>query len=107
MSTYHATPASGDDPYAVLGLREDANEAEIRAAYLRKVKEFPPERAPSEFERVRDAYEFLRDPKVRAWRMLRAADPSAPLLSVLGPAEDERRFVGPECWLAALKEKAF
>jgi len=106
MSAYPSMPASDHDPYAVLDLPENANESEIRAAYLRKVKEFPPDRAPSEFERVRDAYEFLRDPKVRARRMLHAVDPLAPLVSVLGPAEGERRFVGPRLWLDALKEKA-
>lgn len=89
------------DPYRVLGLAPQARPEEIRAAYLRKVKEYPPERAPREFEQVREAYEFLSDPRRRALQMLLAADPKQPLASLVEP---ERRFTGPEPWLAALKE---
>ena len=48
-----------EDPRQVLGIDAEAGEEEIRAAYLRKVKEYPPDRSPREFERVRDAYEIL------------------------------------------------
>ena len=52
-----------EDPRQVLEIDAEAGEEEIRAAYLRKVKEYPPDRSPREFERVRDAYEMLRDPR--------------------------------------------
>ena len=45
------------DPREVLGVSQDAGEEEIRAAYVRKVKEHPPDRSPEEFERIRNAYE--------------------------------------------------
>src|SRR5215813_526208 len=51
-----------DDPRMVLGIPPEAGDEEIRAAYLRKVKKYPPDRAPQEFEKIRDAYETLRDP---------------------------------------------
>jgi len=54
-------PGLPSDPRAVLGVAPDATDEQIRAAYLRKVKEFPPDRNPVEFEQVRDAYELLRD----------------------------------------------
>jgi uncharacterized protein GlcG (DUF336 family) len=38
----------------VLGISPEAGDEEIRAAYLRKIKEFQPDRAPHEFEKVRD-----------------------------------------------------
>jgi curved DNA-binding protein CbpA len=92
-----------DDPRQVLGVSPEAGDEEIRAAYLRKVKEYPPDRAPREFERVRDAFEALRDPRRRT-RQLLAADPNKPLVSLLEGQVPERRFKGPEPWLAVLRE---
>jgi curved DNA-binding protein CbpA len=94
-----------EDPRDVLGIGPDAGDEEVRAAYLRKVKEFPPDRSPREFERVRDAYEILRDPRRRTLHMLTSADPRQPLASLLEGRQSERRFTGPEPWLAVLKEK--
>lgn len=50
------------DPYAVLGLDPDADEAAIRRRYLELVREYPPERAPERFAEIRNAYDKLRDP---------------------------------------------
>ena len=92
-----------DDPRQILGISGDAGDEEIRAAYLRKVKEYPPDRAPAEFERVRDAYENLRDPR-RRMRQLLSVDPNQSLASLLDGRAEERRFVGPEPWLSVLRE---
>jgi curved DNA-binding protein CbpA len=54
------------DPYAILGIRADATEPEIRRAYFARVKEHPPERDPEGFKAIRAAYERVRDPKERA-----------------------------------------
>lgn len=43
-----------------LGLSGEPSEAEVRRAYLRRVKEHPPERDPEGFRRVRTAYERLK-----------------------------------------------
>jgi len=96
---------SNPDPRAVLGVSLEADDEQIRAAYLRKLREFPPDRCPVEFERVRDAYELLRDHRRRTRHLLFSCDPEAPLESVLDGVAGERRFVGPEPWLAVLKEK--
>jgi curved DNA-binding protein CbpA len=93
------------DALEALGLSSGANEEEIRAAYLRKVKEFPPERSPEEFEKIRDAYETLRDPRKRMRNMLLAADPGAALVALIEGQPSERRFIGPEPWLEVLKGK--
>jgi curved DNA-binding protein CbpA len=95
---------SHDDPYQVLGIALEAGDEAIRAAYLRKVKEFPPDRAPREFEKVRDAYEILRDPGRRTRHLLLSADPKQPLTALLEGRVSERRFAGPEPWLAVLRE---
>lgn len=94
-----------EDPRQILGVAPNASDAEIRAAYLKRVKENPPDRSPEMFERIRDAYEILRDPRRRALYTFLSVDPAAPLVSLLPAKDPERRFVGPEPWLAVLKEK--
>ncbi len=53
------------DPYDVLGIPDDADDAAIRARYLDLVRQFPPEQAPERFAAVRAAYEQLRDRDTR------------------------------------------
>lgn len=48
------------DPYLILGLPPDADDAAVHAAYLAAVKACPPERDPRRFESLRAAYESLR-----------------------------------------------
>lgn len=93
-----------ENPREILGVGPEAGDEEIRAAYLRKVKEFPPDRAPSEFERVRGAYDALRGGGGQSAGILAAA-PGQPLDSLLDGLRPERRFAGPGPWLAALMEK--
>jgi curved DNA-binding protein CbpA len=92
------------DPRAVLGVGPEADDEQIRAAYLRKLREYPPDRCPSEFENVRDAYELLRDRRRRSQHTLFSCDPEAPLESLLDGTAGERKYAGTEPWLAVLKE---
>ena len=60
-----------DDPYAVLGVKNTATQAEIQAAYKRKARELHPDvnQAPDAQDRFRqlvDAYDLLRDEERRA-----------------------------------------
>lgn len=91
------------DAREILGIPLNAGEEEIRAAYVQKVKEHPPDRSPEQFEKIRDAYETLRDPRRRMRDMLLSAEPEAPLASLIGPA-GQRRFAGPQPWLDVLKK---
>ena len=91
------------DAKGVLGVADGATEEEIRAAYLRAVREHPPDTSPEQFERIRDAYEALRDPRSRARNLLFSGDPLAPLDSLIAGRPAERRYAGPDLWLAALK----
>jgi curved DNA-binding protein CbpA len=93
------------DPYRVLGIEQSAEDEQIRAAYLAKLKQFPPDRAPEEFEQVRDAYDLLRDRRRRARHTLFSINPEAPLESLLDSTDTQRRFAGPGPWLAVLKER--
>jgi hypothetical protein len=91
------------DPREVLGVPPNAGEEEIRAAYLVKVKEYPPDRSPEEFEKIRDAFENLRDPRKRTRAMLLSTDPGAPLAALLDGHVPGRRFAGPQLWVDVLK----
>jgi curved DNA-binding protein CbpA len=93
------------DPREMLGVSQDAGEEEIRAAYVRKVKEHPPDRSPEEFERIRDAYDSLRDPRRRMREGLLSVDPFVPFVTVVELKAGQRRFAGPQPWLEVLKGK--
>jgi DnaJ-class molecular chaperone len=96
---------SKSDLYRVLGIGEGAEDEPIRAAYLAKLKQFPPDRCPAEFEQVRDAYELLRDRRRRAQYTLFSANPDASLESLLEGMDKQRQSAGPGPWLAVLKER--
>jgi curved DNA-binding protein CbpA len=53
------------DPYQVLELPPDADDAAVRARYLELVRRWPPEQAPERFAAVRAAYERIRDQDAR------------------------------------------
>ncbi len=91
-----------EDPETILGVEANATGEEIRAAYLARIAQFPPDRAPAEFERIRDAYDIMRDPRGRARRLLFGRGLEWPLENLLGAPRGERVHVGPQPWLDAL-----
>ena len=54
------------DYYEVLGVERDAEAAEIKRAYFKLVRQYPPERFPEEFKEIRAAYDTLSDAERRA-----------------------------------------
>jgi len=98
-------PVLDAKPQHILGVPDDADTAEIRSAYLNKIKEFPPEKCPEEFERIRDAYTILSDPRRRTRAVLQSANPEAPLVTLLDNQKQSRQFVGPDAWLDAMLGK--
>ena len=58
------------DPFAILELPRDADEAAIRRRYLELVRQFPPDRDPERFASIRAAYDEIRDPVRRLEAML-------------------------------------
>ncbi|MFU8790057.1 MAG: DnaJ domain-containing protein [Methylobacter sp.] len=48
-------------PYAILDVDEQATDADIKQAYLRKVKQFPPDHHHEQFQRIQQAYETIKD----------------------------------------------
>ncbi|HEX6751147.1 MAG TPA: DnaJ domain-containing protein [Longimicrobium sp.] len=55
-----------EDLYERLGVERTASRDEVRAAYRALLRRYPPERAPEEFKRIREAYEVLNDAASRA-----------------------------------------
>ena len=102
MANHYDIPILNENPQNILGVPRDAGPGEIRTAYLNKIKEYPPEKSPTEFERVRDAYKILSVPRYRTRLMLQSADPEAPMVTLLDNQKQNRQFVGPEAWLAAM-----
>lgn len=52
-------------PYDLLGVDTDASDDEIKQAYLQQVKSHPPDRAPNQFQVIKQAYEAIKDRKSR------------------------------------------
>lgn len=89
----------------LLDVSASAGEEELRAAYLLQVQQHPPDREPELFEQIRDAYEHLRNPAVRAQAVLNGPDPKAPLVTLLDGSPPARVFVASQWWIELLKEK--
>ena len=54
-----------DNPYQVLHLERGARPEEVKKAYFKLVRQYPPETHPEEFKRIRAAYDKLRSPEKR------------------------------------------
>ena len=81
------------DPYLILGLPLDADDAAVHAAYLAAVKACPPERDPRRFESLRAAYEALRTRRDRLAQALFDTTPPtlADCLDKAGPVDQPAR----------------
>jgi DnaJ-class molecular chaperone len=57
-----------DNPYIVLGLKQDCTEEELKAAYREKVKECHPDVGgdPEQFKKVQASYEAIK--RLRGWK---------------------------------------
>ena len=89
----------------MLGVDLDADEQQVRAAYVRLIKVYPPDKDPERFEQLRDAQQLLHDPQQRTRHVLFAVDPEAPLVALLDDQAQRHRYVGPEPWLQAMRQR--
>jgi len=56
--------------YLVFDLPHDASEEKIREAYLEKVKKYPPEKNPQQFRKMTQAYESIKNNRIRIHNQL-------------------------------------
>lgn len=54
-----------NDPFAVLGVDEDAGDEAIKQSYLALVRAHPPDREPEQFQEFRRAFEAIRGERER------------------------------------------
>ncbi|MDR2391343.1 MAG: J domain-containing protein [Planctomycetota bacterium] len=96
---------SDQDLFSVLGIRPDTDAETVRAAYLAKVREYPPEREPEMFERIRDAYLTLSDPKRKMRRYFDAEALLRPLrdLVLKSGASEGRACLGTAAWVEIIR----
>ena len=47
-------------PFDILGVTTNATDETIKKAYLQKVRQYPPERAPEQFQNIRAAFEAIK-----------------------------------------------
>lgn len=50
-----------DSYYDILGLEPGASQVEVKKAYFKLVRQYPPESAPEQFQKIREAYEQLKN----------------------------------------------
>lgn len=87
-----------------LAVAADASPQSIREAYLARLKEFPPEKHPEEFQEVRRAYEILND--ARGYFKQQLNSPAQTLTELLAEQGPPRRLArGPAAWLKAMEQK--
>lgn len=67
------------DPYILLNLTEEADDAAVKAAYLAAARAYPPERDPDMFEAIRTAYETIATERQRLKYHLFQLTPVDPL----------------------------
>ena len=53
------------NPYEQLQVGIEASDDEINKAYLKKVRQFPPERAPDKFQEIRVAFDKIKTKRDR------------------------------------------
>jgi len=78
------------DPFQLLGVSPEATDEDVRSAYFQKVKEFPPERDPEGFKRIRKAYDSLRNQEDRILVLLSRYHPPPPLEDIMEVKPAER-----------------
>mgnify|MGYP006116512805 CR=1 FL=1 len=93
-----------ENPYLVLNVPENSHDENIRLAYQKKVKEFPPEKNAQEFQRITEAYELIRDEVKRARLRLffRDIDSSEPFIALI-PQSSQRRRLPFSNWLQDIR----
>jgi curved DNA-binding protein CbpA len=66
------------DPYLILGIDADADDAAVERAYVEAIKRCPPERDAERFNAVRQAHEQLRSRRDRLAHALFDRTPPGP-----------------------------
>ena len=95
-----------EDPFAALGLDENADDDAVKRRYLALVRAYPPDREPERFQALRQAYEAVRGQRERLERKLLHTSTGAlsrlKLHCLSAPGGNERRRPSPAALTALL-----
>lgn len=94
-------------PFEILEINVEADDEAIKKAYLRKVRQHPPERDSAAFQTVRDAYEAIKTRQDRL-RYALFHKPQAELNGLTAQALMAEKIIRPDTkiFTAALQESA-
>ncbi len=65
MSYKYTTQTTMKTPFDIIGVSEDATDETIKKAYLQKVRQYPPERSPEQFQIIHTAFEAIKTEEQR------------------------------------------
>jgi hypothetical protein len=91
-------------PWEILGVDPDTPLDQVRTRYTELVKRHPPDRDPETFERIRDAWQAVRDPRAAARERLLGPEPLNGIGDLMEALRPRRRPVGAAAWLQAMRE---
>ena len=92
-------------PFELLEVAEDATNEAIKKAYLRKVREYPPERDAVAFQRIRTAFEYIETDRRRLdYRLFHHEPPDVSALLRRIPRPDVSRRPEARALIGALTE---
>lgn len=78
-------------PFQILGVDESAADDQIKSAYLKMVRKYPPDRFPERFKEIKGAFEMIKTMRKRlSYRLFHVSEPDINTLisSALGGAEE-------------------
>lgn len=94
------------DPYQILNIEaKGASDDQIHQAYLKAVRQFPPDKNPEQFQQIRDAYEMIKTQENRLKINLFGIESIQPLSEIL-PDGAKRSRVGVELWISMIEAEA-
>lgn len=97
---------NGVDPYRILNIDAiHASDETIHQAYLEAVRQYPPDKEPEHFQRIRDAYEMIKTCEDRTKINLFGMEAFQSLSDVL-PDGAKRLRSGSEMWISMIETEA-
>lgn len=88
------------NPFHVLDLPDDTSDEAVKKAYLRLVRQYPPERDPDRFQEIRSAFETIASQRDRLrFQLFQVSQPDIPRLfremfaTVTPQRPSERQFL--------------
>jgi DnaJ-class molecular chaperone len=96
-------------PFEILEAPDTATDSEIKSAYLKQVRQFPPDRYPEKFKQIKIAYDQISGEKNRiAYRLFNVVEPDVDglFLPIIKDKTKETKRIKAEKFLKLLDELA-